>query len=70
MELTVFFCQLRISGLLTYKFDLILTDNVVDDAVDIVPSEHFPSERELYGKKPFRLELYAFTPELDLVEYV
>ena len=47
--------------------NLILTDNVVDDTVDVVPGEHLPSERELYGEKPFWLELNAFTPELNLV---
>ena len=46
---------------------LLLTDNVVDDAVDIVPGEHLPGERELYGEKPFWLKLYAFAPELDLI---
>ena len=46
---------------------LILTDNVVDDTVDIVPGEHLPGERELYGEKPFRLELNTFAPELDLI---
>ena len=46
---------------------LLLTDNVVDDAVDIVPGEHLPGERELYGEKPFRLKLYALAPELDLI---
>ena len=50
-------------------FSLILTDNVVDDTVDVVPGEHLPRERELYGEKPFRLELDAFTPELHLVDF-
>ena len=48
-------------------FRVILTDNVVDDTVDVVPGEHLPGERELYGEKPFWLELNAFTPELNLV---
>ena len=50
--------------------NLILTDNVVDNTVDVVPGEHLPGERELYGEKPFRLELYAFTPEFHLVYLV
>ena len=42
----------------------------MDDAVDVVPGEHLPGERELYGEKPFWLELYAFTPEFHLVYLV
>lgn len=45
---------------------LILTDYVVNDAVNIVPGEHLPSEGKLDCEETFWLKLYTLPPEFHL----
>ena len=47
-------------------FNAILTDYVVNDAVNIVPGEHLPSEGKLDCEKTFWLKLYTLPPEFHL----
>ena len=47
-------------------FNAILTDYVVNDAVNIVPGEHLPSEGKLDCEETFWLKLYTLPPEFHL----
>ena len=58
---------LKFTRFIRFLSNLILTNNIVDDAVDVVPGEHLPGEGKLYSEKSFRLKLDAFTPKLHLM---